>query len=452
MRVHEMTAIDLARAYAARDLAPKEVIDSLLMRIAASDMTINAVLGSDTDAARQAANASGWRYRRGHPLSVLDGVPLLVKDNIDTAHLRTTYGSALFREHVPSDDAHVVRIARDRGLIILAKTNLNEFAWGISGANPHYGAVRNPRDPTLIAGGSSGGSAAGVAQGYAPLALGTDTGGSARIPAAYCGVTGLKPSYGLLPVGGTFPLAQSLDHVGLLGRSASDVRTLLTELTSGPATRDAPTRFRIGVAGFDRLPPADETAGYTVLARWSERAQHTLRPVGLPRLDEAFGAFRILQAVEALDNHRRRGLYPEYAAQYAPDVRARLKAAEDITVAEIRIAAEARRGIRSLMTRVFREVDIVVTPTVQLGPWAVDEKFNSAQDAERRRQAMAFMVPWNLTGLPACVLPMPRSSGLAASLQLVGRLGTDEVLLGAADALEREIAAIHDQFGPGHEP
>lgn len=130
MRVHEMTAIDLARAYAARDLAPKEVIDSLLMRIVASDATVNAVLGCDTDAARHAADASGYRYRRGYPLSVLDGVPLLVKDNIDTAHLRTTYGSALFREHVPSHDANVVRIARDRGLIILAKTNLNEFAWG----------------------------------------------------------------------------------------------------------------------------------------------------------------------------------------------------------------------------------------------------------------------------------------------------------------------------------
>ena len=452
MHVHEMTATDLARAYAARDLTPEEVVDSLLKTIAASDATINAVLGSDVGAARQAAHASGCRYRRAHPLSALDGVPLLIKDNIDTAQLRTTYGSALFREHVPSHDANVVRIIRDRGMIILAKTNLNEFAWGISGANPHYGAVRNPQDPTLVAGGSSSGSAAGVAKGYAPLALGTDAGGSARIPAAYCGVAGLKPSYGLLPVTGTFPLAQSLDHVGLLGRTAGDLRTLLDELTRGVATRDAPTQFRIGVAGFDRLAGPDAIASDKVLARWSEAAQHTLRPVSLPRLDEAFGAFRILQAAEALDNHRRRGLYPEYAAQYAPDVRARLRAAEDVTVAEIRSAAETRRGSRSHMARVFREVDIVVTPTVQVGPWNVKKRLNSAQDAERRRQAMAFTVPWNLTGLPACVVPMPRSSGLAASLQIVGRLGTDEVVLRAADALEREIAAVHDQFRPGHEP
>jgi aspartyl-tRNA(Asn)/glutamyl-tRNA(Gln) amidotransferase subunit A len=443
-QVHELTAVELAHSYAARDLSPEVVVATLLGRVDALDRALNAVLISDATGAGHAARASARRYKEGRPLSALDGVPVLVKDNIDTESLRTTYGSALFRDNVPGRHAEVVRTLHDRGLIILAKTNLNEFAWGISGVNPHYGSVRNPHDPALIAGGSSSGSAAGVAAAYAPLALGTDTGGSVRIPAAYCGVTGFKPSYGLVPVGGTFPLARSLDHIGLLGRNVDDILALFGELADRSSPGGARSGLRLGVAGLDQLAVDMRARVQAVLIRWAERAQHSVVDVALPPPDEALDVFRKLQAVEALGNHRARGLFPSLAAEYGGDVRARLRAATAVSASEVSGAVDTRGEIRAFMTRLFDGVDLVVTPTVQVGPWRVDEPFDLDRDAEHRRQTMAFTVPWNLTGLPVCALPIPLASGLPASVQIAGPVGGDRLVLGAASDLEREVAAVHD--------
>src|SRR5581483_11774981 len=222
------------------------------------------------------------------PEKPADGVSLAVKDLFDTAGLTTTYGSAIFAEHVPTRTAEAVRLLEEAGYADVGKTNLHEFAYGTTSENPHFGTVPNPVAPGRVAGGSSGGSAAALAAGLADAALGTDTGGSIRIPAACCGVVGFKPTFGLVPLEGCFPLAPSLDHAGPMARSVGECAAMMAVLAPAlePTSLDSLDELTVGVAWTDHADPL-------VRARVDEAAQLLpgARRIDLPLADDSRGVF-----------------------------------------------------------------------------------------------------------------------------------------------------------------
>src|SRR5436309_13028131 len=254
-----LSAEQLVDAYRALELSPVEAVDELADRIGELDPLVGAFTTLCLERAREEAQAAEAAYRRGDTDRPLLGVPIGVKDLFDSAGVRTTYGSPMFAEHVPDADADAVQRAREAGAILVGKTQTHEFAWGITSVNLLMGTSRNPWAPNRISGGSSGGSAVALAMHLVPLAIGSDTGGSIRVPSAFCGTVGLKPTYGRISAAGVLPLARSLDHPGPMARTPADAALLLEVLAgpdeADPATADVPLTdlpdaLGAGVAGL----------------------------------------------------------------------------------------------------------------------------------------------------------------------------------------------------------
>jgi aspartyl-tRNA(Asn)/glutamyl-tRNA(Gln) amidotransferase subunit A len=353
------------------------------------------------------------------------GIRLAVKDLFDTAKLRTTYGSAIFADHVPAETAEAVRLLEDAGFANVGKANLHEFAYGVTSENPHYGAVPNPRAPGRTAGGSSGGSAAALAAGLTDAALGSDSAGSIRIPAACCGVVGFKPTYGLVPIDGCFPLAPSFDHAGPMACDVRGCVGMMEALVPGFETVEvALADLRIGVAWLDEADPlvrarVDETA-----ARFSSpRAL----PLPVPDREDWGAAFRR----EALESHA--GLFPERAEDYGDDVRSSLEGAAELTDSEVDAARRFREGVREQLNESFGELDLLVTPTLPV----VAPPYGEGTRTVLTRLTALF----NLTGWPALALPCgPAEGGLPASVQLAAPSGRDALVLAAGAALEDALS------------
>jgi aspartyl-tRNA(Asn)/glutamyl-tRNA(Gln) amidotransferase subunit A len=350
---------------------------------------------------------------------------MAVKDLFDTAGLRTTYGSAIFADHVPDETAEAVRRLEAAGYADVGKANLHEFAYGVTSENPHYGAVPNPLAAGRTAGGSSGGSAAAIVAGLADTGLGSDSAGSIRIPAACCGVVGFKPTFGLVPVEGCFPLAPSFDHVGPLARDVDGCAQMLSAMGAKLDRQRVGLReLRIGVAWLEHADPlvrarVDEAAG-----RFPGRCEVELE---LPDR-EAWGA---LFRREALESHR--GLFPERAEDYGDDVRASLKSALDGTDAEVEAARHVRERHRAEVASAFRDVDVILTPTLP----CVAPRYG-----EGTRTVMTkFTSLFNLVGAPALALPCgPAEGGLPASVQLAGEPGADALVLAVGAAVEQALS------------
>jgi aspartyl-tRNA(Asn)/glutamyl-tRNA(Gln) amidotransferase subunit A len=353
------------------------------------------------------------------------GIRLAVKDLFDTAKLRTTYGSAIFADHVPAETAEAVRLLEDAGFVNVGKANLHEFAYGVTSENPHYGAVPNPRAPGRTAGGSSGGSAAALAAGLADAALGSDSAGSIRIPAACCGVVGFKPTYGLVPIDGCFPLAPSFDHAGPMARDVRGCVGMMEALVPGfEAVEVALADLRIGVAWLDEADPLVRARVEETAARFSSP-----RPLSLPVPDrEDWGAaFRR----EALESHA--GLFPERAEDYGDDVRSSLQGAVELTDTEVDSAGRFRQGVREQLNEVFGELDLLLTPTLPVV---------APPYGEGTRTVLTWLTAlFNLTGWPALALPCgPAERGLPASVQLAAPSGRDALVLAAGAALEDALS------------
>ncbi|HEY8192823.1 MAG TPA: amidase [Gaiellaceae bacterium] len=355
-----------------------------------------------------------------------DGIPLAVKDLFDTVGLTTTYGSILFAEHLPDRSAEAVVRLEDAGYANVGKTNLHEFAYGVTSQNAHFGTVPNPLAPGRIAGGSSGGSAAALAAGLADAALGTDSGGSIRIPAACCGVVGLKPTYDLVSLDGCFPLAPTFDHAGPMARTVLECTTMLEALAPGFRSIDTPelADLRVGVAWLDRCDP---------LVRGRLQAAVDLLP-GARRVEfplaEGIGP---LFMREVADVHR--DLFAENAESYGPSVRAKIELCLAVTEAEAVEAARRREGYREAAERAFGGLDLLLIPTLAFvaPPLPDDER-------DVRDEILQFTFPINAVGWPALALPAgPAEDGLPASLQLVGKPGDDALVLAAGTALEASL-------------
>jgi aspartyl-tRNA(Asn)/glutamyl-tRNA(Gln) amidotransferase subunit A len=351
------------------------------------------------------------------------GTPVAVKDLLDTAGLVTTYGSVIFADHVPAASAEAVVRLEQAGYSVAGKTNLHEFAYGVSSQNDHFGTVPNPRHPGRLAGGSSGGSAAAVAAGEVEVALGTDSGGSIRIPAAWCGIVGLKPTFDLVPTTGCFPLAPSYDHVGPMASTVEGCARLLEALAPGFTRRrlDSLEELRVGVAWLDEADPL-------VRERVAAATEHfpRRRGVDLPFPEREENA---LFMREVADVHR--GLYPERADEYGERIRWKLDLCREVTDGEVTTAERLRAEYRERCDELLDEVDLLVTPTLAIvaPPADIDE-------GEVRGRTTRLTYPFDVLGRPALALPCgPAEEGLPASVQLVGRRGDDALVLAAGELL-----------------
>ena len=361
------------------------------------------------------------------PERVPDGIRLAVKDIFDTAGLTTTYGSAIFADHVPAQTAEAVRRLESAGYANVGKTNLHEFAYGVTSENPHFGAVPNPRAPGRVAGGSSGGSAAAVAAGLADVALGTDTGGSIRIPAACCGVVGFKPTYGVVPLDGCFPLAPSLDHAGPLGPDVTACVEAMRHLAPGfePAQVDLDD-LAVGVAWLEGAEPLVRARVAAAAARFRRP-----RPIDLPRSNDA--VYPVFMR-EVADVHRE--LFAEQAELYGEDVRTKLERCLAVTDARVEAAAHERERWREAAESALEGLDLVLTPTLEVV--APPRHRDAAGDLDVRERLTRNTFPFNALGWPALALPCGAAEhGAPASIQLAGRPGADALVLAAGSSLER---------------
>ncbi len=358
-----------------------------------------------------------------------EGAPLAVKDLFDTAGLVTTYGSPLFADHVPAETAPAVAALEAAGHGIVGKTNLHEFAYGVTSENPHFGVVPNPGHPGRVAGGSSGGNAAALVLGAADLALGTDSGGSIRIPAACCGIVGFKPTYDLVSLEGCFPLAPSFDHAGPMARDVATCEAAMGALVPGVAPIDPGSleSVRVGLAWVDGADPLVRSRVEEAAGRFPQRTSIELpQPEGLGRLFMH----------EVADVHRE--LFAENADLYGEDVRIKIERCLAVTDADAAAAALRRDEYRERVARVIEGFDLVVTPTLPCVAPRVGA--GGIGDLDVREDVVSRTFPVNALGWPALALPCGAAEdGLPASIQLVGRPGADALVLGVGALLEQAL-------------
>jgi aspartyl-tRNA(Asn)/glutamyl-tRNA(Gln) amidotransferase subunit A len=428
------------------EITPDELTDACLAVIEAKNPTLNVftVPPQPTSPERSETQSKGELHGN------LAGIPIAIKDIIDVAGLPTVAGSPRFFGHEPAlKDALVVDKLKYAGATILGKVNTHEIALGITGINPHTGPVRNPHNPERISGGSSSGSAAAVASGMALGALGTDTGGSVRIPAALCGVVGFKPTFGRVSTRGVLPLSWNLDHVGVLAKTVADA-ALLYETISGYDPQDpnsalvAPgfqipkdmADFRVALAVGDYIAAADPE----ILGAVSRAAEAfaslgaEIVEVEIPLLKEAAHANGTMVVADAAAIHRERlDQHPDW---FGEDVRARLEKGRAVTSTEYVLARRVQSEIKRYFGLFFDPFDVLLLPTTASVAAPIDG-LDSAAYAPRLTR---FTAPFNLTGMPALSLPCGVSSeGLPIGVQLVGPPWKESVVLQAGQALEAAL-------------
>jgi len=389
---------DIAEGVRSGRLDPVVLVEQALQR-AEESKHLNAVVHLDADRARKAAAE--------HPLSgALAGVPVLVKEIIEVEGLPYRCGSAAMDE-IGQRDAEVVTRLRAAGAIIIGLSHTHEFAYGCTGTSNRVGPCRNPHDPTRMTGGSSAGAGAAVAAGIVPLAIGTDTAGSVRIPAALCGVVGFKPAYGTLPVDGVFPLAVSLDHVGVLTTTVADAAYAIAALTgtTEPAVRE-PERLGV-VVNTEYLDYTSEVG-----AAWSSAISRlSTIDVRLPDWAETFQTAADLQGPEAAANHAGRD-----TTRYQPDVQERLREAAAVPLARYDAARTKATSITASMTALLHQFDAILTPTVLTTAPPLD----AVDTLAVRAQLLTNTRLANLTKHPAITIPLP-TPGLPIGLQVIAR-------------------------------
>jgi len=457
------TIEELAALLARRKISPVELTDLFLRRIEQQNPALNAFLTVTAEPALAAARRAEKELLRGRGArrdkSPLLGIPISLKDNLWTRGIRSTAGSKILRDFVPTEDSTATRKLARAGAILLGKTNMNEFAYGIDGANAHYGPTHNPWALDRISGGSSAGSAAAIAAGLCVASLGTDTGGSIRVPSALCGTVGLKPTFGRVSVFGTMPLAPSLDHVGPMARSVADVALLLGSIAGrdplDPASSARPVedyrgalkkplrKFRLGRPRehyWEKLDPEVRRAAETAVREMEKRGAE-VREVSLPHLKESLEAGTEISLAEALHVHEATGYFPARAAEYGEEVRQRIESGAKVPAHRYLAGFDVKKRLLAQFEEAFRSVDAVVAPTVPVPAPSIGAE--SVQiDGEAigtRPMIVGHSRPANFTGLPAISVPCGFTrDGLPVGLQLIGRAFDESTLLRIANSYERE--------------
>lgn len=421
-----------------KEISPVEVVGECLAAIDRLNPVLNAFITVTAESALADAKMCEQEIQSGNWRGPLHGIPVGLKDLIDTAGLRTTAASAVFSGRIPTEDADVVKKLKNAGAVIVGKQNLHEFAYGGSSLISYFGAVRNPVNPEFIAGGSSGGSAAAVASGMCYAAIGTDTAGSIREPAAICGVVGLKPSYGLVSTRGIIPLSQSLDHAGPLTRTVEDAAIVLDAISETPELYTRELKAGIGdfVLGIPRnyfyedVDPDIATAIEQAIDRLAKSAK-AIREAEVPIEED-----RTVFAAESRAYHRDK--IASSADLYDPETLRRLRTGNPVEEVEYQNALRQLRKIRQTIGEIFREVDFLITPTT---PALIPRISDLLEDISLLRPAEIILLrntrPVNVWGLPAISIPCGfTSQGLPIGVQIIGRPGGDREVLRAAYAFE----------------
>jgi aspartyl-tRNA(Asn)/glutamyl-tRNA(Gln) amidotransferase subunit A len=451
---------EIATLYRSRKLSPVELTRSILTRIEKLNPQLNAYLTVTPDHALKQAAIAESELGKGKSRSPrrdrgpLHGIPLSLKDNIYTVGVRTTAGSHILRDFLPTEDAPIVTALKQAGAVLLGKNNMHEFAYGVTNNNPHFGPVRNPWDISRISGGSSGGSAAALAAGLCYGSIGTDTGGSIRIPASLCGIVGLKTSLGRISTENRVPLSPTLDVVGPMARSASDVALLLEAILPASSSRTAlhspkfssvrARKPRLGIPKdffFDILSPEVASSFDSALRLLRKNGAH-LKTISLPGIEETEDAGNKIAWPEALLFHQQSGWYPGKAADYGEDVCARLDMGAKVSAVTYLQALQFREKFIAEFPAVLREneLDALVVPTTPITAPLIGEESITIGGKSHLARALLLRLnrPANLGGMPAISVPCGLSkTNLPIGLQFLGPHNSESFLLAIAQNFER---------------
>ncbi len=454
----QLTISELAPRIQAKEVSPVELTEAALARAERLQSSLNTFITITYDEARRQAKEQEAALMRGEYRGPLHGVPIGIKDNIDTAGIRTTVGSKALANQVPDEDALVVTRCKEAGAIILGKENLEEFAAGSTSNNLHYGAVHNPWNLDHIPGGSSGGGGANVAARVTFASLGTDLGGSVRGPANFCGIVGLKQTYGRVSQRGLQVTSFNGDHIGPMVRSARDCALVLQVIAGydplDPSTVPVPVPdysellgtslkgLKIGVPAnyyFEPVDPETEVAVRQAIAALAELGAE-VREVSLPSMKYA-GALRIPGMADGLVAHEPH--IDQHREDYGPTVLYRTLAGQFILGRDYSKAMKVQRIIKEEYAQVFQEVDLLATPSSPIAAWRIDQNTVTVggQDYPVRGPGSGMTArctsPSNATGLPAMSIPCGfTQAGLPIGLQLIGRPFEEQVLLQVAHGYE----------------
>ncbi len=450
---------ELGAAYRSGGALPTTVVRECLKSIEASNGRLNCFITVLGDSALRAAGESDRRFREGNPLGPLDGIPVAVKDIIYIEGVRCTAGSRILSGNVAQYDAPVVRKLKAAGAVIVGTTNLHEFAAGTTSVNPHYGPVRNPWDQAKIAGGSSGGSAAAVAAGLAAAALGTDTAGSVRIPAALCGVLGVTPTYGRVSRLGVVPLSSSLDTVGVLARSAWDASAILQAVAGGDqgdmttASEAVPDYLaslalpyapaRVGVVKeyfFEALDPAIEENVEAFLLRLRQMGCQ-VSEANLDGIGEVYERWVPIRRAEATAFHLR--WLQQTPELYGDDVRRLLEQGKDVQAVDYVSAVNARPAYMERFAASMKDFDVLALPCTAIPAPDIGRSNVSLKGKEVPVYSALnrLTLPFNYVGFPAVSVPSGLAEGTPLGVQLVGKLFDEATLL-------RLVSAYEGRYGP----
>jgi aspartyl-tRNA(Asn)/glutamyl-tRNA(Gln) amidotransferase subunit A len=448
----ELPLLDLAEASLAvqkKEVSPVDLTRACLERIQRLNPELNAFITVADDSALEDARRAEAEIMRGEWKGPLHGIPVAVKDLIETAGIRTTAASAVLKDYIPNADAEVIRRLKAAGAILLGKLNLHEFAYGGSGIIGHFGPARNPWNTAYIAGGSSSGSAAAVAAGLCYGAIGTDTAGSIRLPAAYCGITGLKPSYGLVSMRGVISLSWSLDHVGPMARTAFDVALILQAIAHydsqdiycqkfppvyyPSAIEEKTSGLRLGVArdfwnGIDEEITAAVDAAVSTLGKLA---------AGIQEISLTTQVDRTLVRCESYAYHQK--YLPQQERDYDPETLRRVRSGGDVSATQYIQSYRELLQQRRQILQLFEQIDLILTPTTPVLPPSLAEL---QADPDQLRNKELIMLrntrPFNVYGLPAISLNCGFSkSGLPIALQITGAPGAEGTVLAVAHAYQK---------------
>ena len=456
-----LSATELRRLIGTKEISPVELLESCIARIEALDPAVNAIAAKSYARARTEAKAAEAAVLQGAPLGRLHGLPIGIKDLQDTEGLLTTQGSPLYRNHVPARDSAQVALVRAAGAIVTAKTNVPEFGAGANTRNPVWGATGNPFNPSLIAGGSSGGSAVALACDMLPICTGSDTGGSLRIPAAICGVAGFRPSPGLVPMDGRQLGWTPISVLGPMGRSVADTRMLFAAQL-GVDSRDplshplAPEsaaserlidlgRLRVAwTTDFNQCPVSAEIRG--VMRKRMGAMRHLFRAADEITFDlgEADRCFDVVRAQNFVAKYR--DSYARDRDQLGPNIRANYEIGSAMSLADAAWAHAEQTRIFRRFQEIYRDYDLVMAPTTPVSPFPWTQLYLAELEGEKLKNyyhwlALTYVV--TLVTNPSIALPCGVDEhGMPFGLQVVGRFGGDIELLDTAEALERAFAGI----------
>ncbi|MFL7791905.1 MAG: amidase [Anaerolineae bacterium] len=467
------TVHDYAKAYRDGSVTPEDVARGLLDAIEASDAAeppLRAFIAVKRDDVLRQAKEAAKRIESGQALSVLDGVPVAVKDELDMMPYPTTVGTVFLGKTPCAEDATAVARMRAAGALLIGKANMHEIGIGVTGLNPLHGTPRNPYDPHRYTGGSSSGSGAAVAAGFCPVAIGADGGGSIRVPASFCGVVGLKPTYGRVSEYGAAPLCWSVAHIGPLAATATDA-ALAYAVMAGPDPRDpfsllqpTPTldgwiRPDLSDLTLGIYPPWFRHASASVVSACEEMLEQfkregaKLREVVIPDLEAGRVAHLITIAAEM--NQALSKTYAKHHHEHGLDVRLNLASARAFTAADYIQAQQVRTRLIANFNRALEQVDVIVTPTTGLTAPVIPQAALSGgeSDLATLTEIIRFVTPANFTGLPAISFPAGYDdTGLPIGMQAIGRAWQEHTLLrlalNAEQTIERKPPRVYHRVLP----